>query len=287
VGTGQNSPALPPVQESESPSGISAVIATPKSASVVPKRSFLFRRRTAATRDSSEAGPTTAELPAQKKETDGSHEPDRSREHHVAPAPVRLGSDRSTSRSVTSRDREGQPIPHASMFSTVGHTSEASSEQRPNRTLVRTESPSPGAVAERDRGGSREGNRGRTLSSLRPTVSPFPSLPQEREQRASKRSAPPHAAAAAPVSQVGSNVLRSVAAPGGLPNVRALPSFAVEGSPRGPADAVVVNAPLFAEDFDPWPELPELQPYDRDAGSLRGSEAERWVSVSGEQWGDR
>jgi hypothetical protein len=72
-----------------------------------------------------------------------------------------------------------------------------------------------------------------------------------------------------------------------LPNVRALPSFAVEGSSRAPADAIVVNVPLFAEDFDPWPELPELRPYGRDAGSLRASEAERWVSVSGEQWGDR
>jgi hypothetical protein len=185
-------------------------------------------------------------------------------------------------------DRREQQTPNASKLSSVGHTSQGSFEQRPNRKVVRTESAPADAVAERNHGGSREGNRGRTLSSLRGrTVSPFPSLPEEREQRASQGSARVRAAAVASVSQVSSNVLRPVAATAGLPSVRALPSFAVEGSPRGPADTVVANAPLFAEDFDPWPELPGLQPYDRDAGSLRASEAERWVSVSGEQWGDR
>ena len=283
------SPAPRGGQEPDLRSRIPTVVATQR-AHVSSGRPFLFGRRSATTGDSLNAtGTKGAKSP--KQESDSSDVRDLSTD---PTAQVERGFARRSARNVTSDQGADHLIKHsASQSSTVGPTRQTLFEPKPDEPPARRQFTTPGKPGERVHRWSKEGDRDHTYSPMPSrNSSQFPSLPpgnQKKPRQTSARTSPetPTGTPSASVSQVRSNAFQSIAPAPSMPIVRTFPPFASDGAARSPTDAIVVNSPLFAEDFDPWPELPELQSYALDAGSLSTNETERWRGVSKEQWGDR
>lgn len=269
------------------PPGNAVESVTSGNAAVVPERRGSIRRHAQQGDSLDLVGSAASEVP--KVEVRDSQGSDQSPRHLLATTPVKIRSDESTAGTIASERPERYVKSRVAQSSISGFASQNPFAQRPDEAVIHTGPTRSDLLDTPSLPWSEEVDGGHVFSRAR-SVDQFPLLLQKDKQNVRRttrvRTAAPLRVPAASASEAGSNTRRPVAA-SAAPTAGVFPPLATACSSRSPADATVVSAPLFAEDLDPWPELPELELYDPGVDYLRASEIERWRGVSGEQWGDR